>query len=771
MRRLVPLIALALALLVSGCGTDDAEGSPPVDLEDEVATEDSTESDPAETAEEDVTPGDTEPAWDSFTKLTEPGVGGRITSLAFDPSDPDRLFVGGDMLGIAVTNDFGQTWENTTGLASWEIGDITATPAADGRIWTGSLSGPQASADGLTWSLARTGMPEISDSSYSMAIEAVLIDPTASERLLAFNGNQRDWVAPGAIDPGGSGQWQGDGSVWESTDSGNTWAQLSTVAADGNIRAAAFSTDGTALFAAVANQGVFVSADSGTTWTASSSGLPHLNAYDVTTHPSDPLVAWVAMGEGPQADDGNFVAGGIWKTIDGGLTWEEANEGMTIISNADRPNTGSFHQIVVAPSSPDRLFTSNVAPGQAAVYRSDDGGATWQVIADSSTPRPDPYESALRAFDIAVHPTDADRIAIGSDDTLLGTTDGGATWTDLTTSEADTGFFVGRGYSGLVSTDIVFHPTDPSETILLGFDGGNFIQSVDGGVTWRRTVQDVSAWGGAVEAVYSSSDPNRIYVLLGQFSNFRGIAVSTNGGASFTLSVGADAGLPEVGNVLGVNGDSLTNGARGIATLDDNGTDVVLATVGGQLYRSANSGGAFTVVTSAAGARDVAVNASGTVYVSTATGLLVSSDGGQSFAALTGSPAGLSTLYTSPTESTAIYAVAFRDGEGGAYKYDGSTWTRIFDDRFTHGIAVDPTNPSNIALVTTEPAFHDISSATGVYLSDDAGETWTAITDGLPMTRLRTAEFSITDPDRLVVGTTGRGFYDISFADALAAAR
>jgi len=36
------------------------------------------------------------------------------------------------------------------------------------------------------------------------------------------------------------------------------------------------------------------------------------------------------------------------------------------------------------------------------------------------------------------------------------------------------------------------------------------------------------------------------------------------------------------------------------------------------------------------------------------------------------------------------------------------------------------------------------------------------------MTRLRTAEFSIADPDRLVVGTTGRGFYDISFSDALA---
>ncbi len=760
MRRstLVALL-VAVALFATACGTEDAQGSPPTPSEApaEVETTEDDGDDVGQSVGGPEEPTDPEPPQDTFTKLSEPGVGGRITSLAFDPTNPDRLFVGGDMLGIAVTNDFGQTWQTTTGLASWEIGDITTTPTADGRIWTGSLSGPQVSSDGITWELARSGMPEISDSAYSLAIESVLVDPTFEGRLLAFNGNQRNWAAPGAYV---NDEWSGDGSVWESSDAGNTWVRLGTVAPGGNNRAATYNADGSALLAAVANRGVFTSIDGGATWTETTNGLPHLNAYDIAAHPTDPLTAWVAMGEGPQGENGNFVAGGIWKTIDGGATWTEANEGISIVSNADRPNTGSFHQIVVAPNNPDRLFTSNVAPGQAAVYRSDDGGETWVVVADGSTPRPNAYQSALRAFDIGVHPTDADRVAIGSDDTLLGSTNGGASWSDLTTIEDASGFFSGRGYSGLVSTDIVFHPSDPNEAILLGFDGGNFIQTIDGGVTWRRTVQDISAWGGAIEAVYSVSDPDRIYVLLGQFSNFRGIGVSTNGGASFSLSAGAAAGLPEVGNVDG--------GARGIATLDDSGTDVVLAVVGGQLYRSANSGGAFTVVPSAAGARDVAVNASGTVYATTSTGVLVSSDGGQSFAALAGAPAGLSTLYTSASERNAIYGVAFRDGDGGAYKFDGTAWTRVFDDRFSHGIAIDPTNPLNLAIVTTEPAFHDISFATGVYLSDDGGETWTGVVDGLPMTRLRTAEFSIADPDRLVVGTTGRGFYDISFSDALA---
>ena len=114
-----------------------------------------------------------------------------------------------------------------------------------------------------------------------------------------------------------------------------------------------------------------------------------------------------------------------------------------------------------------------------------------------------------------------------------------------------------------------------------------------------------------------------------------------------------------------------------------------------------------------------------------------------------------------------MYGIAFREGQGGLHRFDGETWTQLFDDEFAHGVAVDPTNADNLAVVTTEPAFNDISAATGVHLSSDGGATWTALVDGLPMTRLRTAEFDPENPDRLVVGTTGRGFYEISFSAAL----
>ena len=763
----VAAIFLALALLASACSSSSSSAAPEdpgVTTEDGASTVPSTEARPVD--EEDPQPGRTTGAPEppnelaelgsSFTKITEPGVGGRITSITFDPVDPNRLFVGGDLLGIAVTDDFGDTWQSTTGLASWEIGDINSTPSADGRIRTGSLSGPQASVDGLSWELSRNGMPAISDSRYSLAIESVLIDPSNPDRILAFNGNQRNWAAPGAI--GADGAWEGDGSVWESTDSGDNWNQLATVAPAANVRSAAFNSDGSQLFAAVANRGAFTSNDSGQTWTNITNGLPHANLYDVTTHPTDPLTAWVALGEGPEVG-GEFIAGGIWRTNDGGATWTDANDGISIISNSTASNTGSFHQIVVAPTNGDRLYTSNVAPGQAAIYRSDDGGESWNIIADGSTQIPNPFESALRAFDIGVHPADEDRIAIGSDDTLLGSTDGGTTWTDLTTLEVTEGFYSGHGYSGLVTTDIVFNPNDPDDITLLGFDGGNFIQTINGGLTWRRTVQDISAWGGGVEAAYSPTNEDVIYVLLGQFSNFRGIGISDNGGASFELSVGAGAGLPEIGNLDG--------GATGLAVTAANGTDIVLAAIGGDLYRSEDSGSSFSLIPGLGTVRDVAVTPDGTVFVSTSAGISASTDLGLGFNSIDGTPNGISTLYTSATEPGTVYGIAFREGDGGLYSYDGSTWTRLFEDFFSHGVAVDPQNPDNLAVVTTEQPFNDISSATGVYLSNDGGATWNVVTDGLPMNRLRTAEFDPANPDRLVVGTTGRGFYEISFSAAL----
>ena len=142
---------LVTTVLASACGgsstpTEDATTTPT-----DTTASSEVENTTGQSLGEPEQPGELETLTSTFTKLTEPGVGGRITSLAFDPVNPERLYVGGDMLGIAVTDDFGDTWESTTGLASWEIGDITTSASSDGRIWTGSLSGRADAANPRIW--------------------------------------------------------------------------------------------------------------------------------------------------------------------------------------------------------------------------------------------------------------------------------------------------------------------------------------------------------------------------------------------------------------------------------------------------------------------------------------------------------------------------------------------------------------------------------------------------------------------------------------------
>ena len=72
------------------------------------------------------------------------------------------------------------------------------------------------------------------------------------------------------------------------------------------------------------------------------------NVYDITAHPTNPEVAWAAMGEGPDSG-GTFIAGGIWKTRDGGATWVESNSGLSIVSNPTAGNTGITSNAKTAP--------------------------------------------------------------------------------------------------------------------------------------------------------------------------------------------------------------------------------------------------------------------------------------------------------------------------------------------------------------------------------------------------------------------------------------
>ncbi len=764
-RHKLTSLLLALALTSSACAVFsddglDTNGSHDTDTTlsggaDDTATSASADNDAAGNDTGDAvgdggseTGGSTEPVIAGFSPLGEPGVGGRTTSIIFDPGSDTAMLVGGDMLGVAWANDPLEQWNAGTGLLSWEISEFSYNPDVADEVWVGTMGGPYRSSDGgHTWTPARDGMPAPAEDGYSSPIEVVQFDPNDATHLVAFSGSQREW-----------NRFRTDqftyGAVWESTDDGASWINVGAVGEGANIQDGGFTADGATLMVATRNQGVHTSQDGGRTWTKSSNGLPHDATGDLAIHSTDPNTAWVAL---KATDAGSIQPGGIYVTRDGGQSWSPQLSGLDVATGASIEATAGFDRIVVSPSNPNRLYTSNVGRGQNAVYRSDDGGESWTTIANRDTDRPRVYQSSIRAHELAVHPTLPDLVVFSQDDYVLMSRDSGETWTDLTTDDLGDNRFSGRGYSGLVSSDIAFDPHTPDRLAIAAFDGGNFIGSNDGGASWNRpnTAAEIN-WGGAEEIRYASD--GTIYVLLGQSTaNFRGVGVSTNGGESFDIREGGDAGLPATRSDLDPTG----------LAVSPNDPNVVFVVVDGVIYRSTNQGETFDIVMSSIDqAFDIDFDADGSnLYITSAVGVFVSTDGGDNAQPLPESPFATTRL-TVDSLTGDLYVTQFgADGFGGLNRYDGSSWERLIDDPQVHEVAVAPDDSQILVAVTSDQPRRDVSRASGVMISTDGGATWVVQNTGLPMTRLTTVEFDPFDTDRIVVGTTGRGFFEGSIAD------
>jgi hypothetical protein len=234
-----------------------------------------------------------------WTPLGEPGVGGRVTGMAVNPANSADLLVGGDMLGIGLSEDGGHTWQATSGLVSWEINAFTWDPVHTNVVWVGTQSGPYRSVDGgHTWSPMRVGMPT-GDYPYSAPVQKVLIDPSDPTHLLAVGGNQRQFTSSGS----GALNY---GLVYESHDTGAHWTTIANIGTNWNILdvVAGGSANLQTLYAAVLGQGVYRSSDGGHTWAPMNAGMPNLQALALASDPAHPSTVWAAVGHDPSATNG-----------------------------------------------------------------------------------------------------------------------------------------------------------------------------------------------------------------------------------------------------------------------------------------------------------------------------------------------------------------------------------------------------------------------------------------------------------------------------------
>jgi len=279
---------------------------------------------------------------------------------------------------------------------------------------------------------------------------------------------------------------------------------------------------------------VFKSEDGGETWEQWNSGMGNITVGRMIQHPVDEDVMYAASG------------GGIFKTIDAGVNWSQVN-------------TGGYKEIVFKPGDPSTIY----AGGGAYTYRSTNDGATWEQMNNG-------ISSGSRSV-IAVTEDDPEYVYV-----LLSTsseykgiwrsTDGGDSFTNMSTTPNIMSWGCNGGSGGQAWYDLDV-AVDPNNKDVVFAGGVNCFKSENGGVTWNIS----SHWWGDCNVPAVHAD---LHVLEYNPLNDR-LYAGNDGGIYFTGNGGVS--WPEITNGLAISqvyriGQCAIDPDKVINGYQDNGT-------------------------------------------------------------------------------------------------------------------------------------------------------------------------------------------------------
>jgi photosystem II stability/assembly factor-like uncharacterized protein len=223
---------------------------------------------------------------------------------------------------------------------------------------------------------------------------------------------------------------------------------------------------------------------------------------DVEGVPGNPNIVYVAS-----------ASGGLWKTANGGITWRPIFE---------RQGTISIGDIALEPNNPEVIW---VGTGEAnarnsisfgdGVYRSTDGGKTWQHLGLKET---------MYISRVIIHPGNPKVVYVASLGHAFGpneergvfmTSDGGKTWQKTLYLDAEHG-----------ACDLEIDPQNPNIlyaamwrferkpwTFTSGSEKGGVFRSIDGGLTWTKLSNGLPKLMGRIGVKVAPSNPNVVYVI------------------------------------------------------------------------------------------------------------------------------------------------------------------------------------------------------------------------------------------------------------------
>ena len=259
-----------------------------------------------------------------------PPRGGRVVAVAGDPEDPAVFYFGACAGGVWKTTDGGVYWENVS----------------DGFFHTSAVG------------------------------------------ALAVAEADHNVVYAGMGEAGIRGDVSYGDGVYKSTDAGKTWRHLGLDDTRHISRIRVHPSDPDVVYVVALGhafgpndqRGVFRSTDGGKSWERVLFVSETAGAADLSLDPANPRILYAAIWEA-QRTPWSLVSGGpgsgIYKSTDGGDSWQELT-GNPGLPKGVKGRIG----VAVSPAKQGRVWAT-VEAEEAALFRSDDAGATWENVSDN----------------------------------------------------------------------------------------------------------------------------------------------------------------------------------------------------------------------------------------------------------------------------------------------------------------------------------------------------------------------------------------------------
>jgi photosystem II stability/assembly factor-like uncharacterized protein len=622
--------------------------------------------------------------------------------IRYNFANHDIWYVTDGNAGFHISTDRGLTWKpSNSGISTFEgssnmpVFSATVDPHNPNTIWIGTQNTGhiyKSTDGGANWIEMDNGV----EPNTGLHFRGFTVDPRSSDIVYAMAEVETYvFTDAGKPVPYPDSPCQG-GRIYRTTDGGKNWSLIW----EGEALARYLWIDPTNPDVLYASTGIFdrcplnmppgaenaweaggvgvlKSTDGGKTWTSlgKANGLDMLHVGSLYMKPDDPQT--LLAGTGAKIGNLDKPSGIVYLTRDGGETWQAVVTGDITIGAVE-----------YCEQNPRVAY----AAGETAVYRSEDGGLTWETYTDKTRGTwgpPGLYPAVPIDLQIDPDSPDCDRLFINN---YIGanflSTDGGKTWATAT-----------DGYSGASVLGLAVSSRDPN-LVYAGVRMAMFV-SEDGGEKWE-SISNPELVAGVLTLALDPSDDRHLLLVEGENQTiFPPVYESYDGGATWkrVFFLAPPAGTPEIawGRMKFYE----------IAFAPSDPKIVYAATLNPPIIFETQVESDYII----------------------GTGVYRSNDGGTTWAPANDDSIanlGFASIAVHPNDPQTVYAGTYG---GGFYKTTngGSSWTLLQSGLPTgfsifRAIAIDPRNPETVLA----------GGKGGLFISTDGGGTWKQVTAGFP---------------------------------------